>query len=74
MAREGVLCHELHLRADGDTRSDVNSKREMLRGIDNVLAATFKPSRNCLLHTSALAREKVALAAIIFVSPFRVLG
>ena len=34
MDREGVRYHELRLRADGDMRSDVKAKREMLRGID----------------------------------------
>lgn len=34
MEREGVRYHELRLRADGDMRSDVKAKREMLRGID----------------------------------------
>ena len=34
LAREGVRYHELRLRADGDFRSDVVVKREMLRGID----------------------------------------
>jgi predicted secreted acid phosphatase len=34
MAREGVKYHELRLRADGDIRSDVKAKREMLNGID----------------------------------------
>ena len=32
--REGVKYHEIRLRADGDMRSDVKAKREMLRGID----------------------------------------
>ncbi len=34
MKRQGVKYHELRLRADGDMRSDVKAKREMLRGID----------------------------------------
>ncbi len=34
LAREGVNYHELRLRRDGDFRSDVVVKREMLRGID----------------------------------------
>ena len=34
LAREGVNYHELRLRPDGDFRSDVVVKREMLRGID----------------------------------------
>jgi FMN phosphatase YigB (HAD superfamily) len=34
MEREGVRYHELRLRADGDFRSDVVVKREMLAGID----------------------------------------
>ena len=34
MGREGVRYHELRLRADGDMRSDVKAKREMLHGID----------------------------------------
>lgn len=34
LAREGVRYHELRLRKDGDRRSDVVAKREMLAGID----------------------------------------
>lgn len=34
MEREGVRYHELRLRLDGDFRSDVIVKREMLAGID----------------------------------------
>jgi predicted secreted acid phosphatase len=34
LARQGVNYHELILRADGDMRSDVIAKREMLAGID----------------------------------------
>ena len=34
LKREGVNYHELRLRRDGDFRSDVVVKREMLRGID----------------------------------------
>lgn len=34
MEREGVRYHELRLRADGDMRSDVKAKREMLHGAD----------------------------------------
>ena len=34
MARQGVNYHDLRLRADGDMRSDVMAKREMLAGID----------------------------------------
>jgi hypothetical protein len=34
LARQGVRYHELRLRRDGDRRSDVVVKREMLRGID----------------------------------------
>ncbi len=32
MARMGVKYHEIRLRADGDMRSDVKAKREMLKG------------------------------------------
>lgn len=34
LARQGVKYHELRLRRDGDRRSDVTVKREMLAGID----------------------------------------
>jgi predicted secreted acid phosphatase len=34
LAAEGVRYHELRLRRDGDLRSDVVAKREMLKGID----------------------------------------
>jgi len=34
LARQGVNYHELRLRRDGDFRSDVVVKREMLRGIN----------------------------------------
>ena len=34
MERQGVRFHELRLRRDGDFRSDVVVKREMLAGID----------------------------------------
>ena len=34
MQREGVKYHEIRLRADDDMRSDVDAKREMLKGID----------------------------------------
>ena len=34
MEREGVRWHEIRLRADEDMRSDIITKREMLRGID----------------------------------------
>ena len=34
MERIGVNYHEIRLRADGDMRSDVKAKREMLKGID----------------------------------------
>lgn len=34
MARMGVKYHEIRLRADGDMRSDVKAKREMLKGLD----------------------------------------
>lgn len=34
LAREGIQYHELRLRRDGDFRSDVVVKREMLHGID----------------------------------------
>lgn len=34
LARQGVNYHDLRLRRDGDFRSDVVVKREMLRGID----------------------------------------
>lgn len=34
LARPGVKYHELRLRRDGDRRSDVTVKREMLAGID----------------------------------------
>lgn len=35
LANQGVKYHELRLRRDGDRRSDVIVKREMLAGIDN---------------------------------------
>ena len=34
MRQQGVKYHEIRLRADGDMRSDVKAKREMLRGVD----------------------------------------
>lgn len=34
LQRMGVRYHEIRLRADGDMRSDVQAKREMLRGLD----------------------------------------
>lgn len=34
LGRMGVKYHEIRLRADGDMRSDVKAKREMLRDID----------------------------------------
>ncbi|HZS07287.1 MAG TPA: HAD family acid phosphatase [Blastocatellia bacterium] len=34
LAREGVNYHELLLRSDGDKRSDVVVKRELLAGVD----------------------------------------
>lgn len=34
LQRQGVPYHELRLRRDGDRRSDVVAKREMLAGID----------------------------------------
>jgi FMN phosphatase YigB (HAD superfamily) len=34
LARQGVNYHELRLRREGDFRSDVVVKRELLRGID----------------------------------------
>lgn len=34
LAREGVRYHDLRLRKDGDRRSDVIAKREMLAGLD----------------------------------------
>ena len=34
MERIGVKYHEIRLRADGDMRSDVKAKREMLAGVD----------------------------------------
>lgn len=34
LARQGIKYHELRLRRDGDRRSDVTVKREMLAGID----------------------------------------
>ena len=47
MKREGVKYHEIRLRADDDMRSDVEAKREMLRGIDknNVLFVVEDRSR-----------------------------
>src|SRR5688572_16160726 len=34
MKREGVKYHEMRLRADDDMRSDVDAKREMLKGLN----------------------------------------
>lgn len=34
LARQGVRYHELLLRGDGDRRSDVVAKREMVAGVD----------------------------------------
>ena len=34
LARQGVKYHELLLRGDGDRRSDVVAKREMVAGVD----------------------------------------
>ena len=49
LEREGVKYHEIRLRADGDMRSDVVAKREMLRGIDKskVLFVVEDRSRVC---------------------------
>ena len=49
LAREGVKYHEIRLRADGDMRSDVVAKREMLKGIDRskVLFVVEDRSRVC---------------------------
>ena len=49
LEREGVKYHEIRLRADGDMRSDVLAKREMLRGIDRskVLFVVEDRSRVC---------------------------
>jgi hypothetical protein len=49
MAREGVKYHEIRLRSDGDMRSDVMAKREMLKGIDRskVLFVVEDRSRVC---------------------------
>lgn len=47
LQREGVRYHELRLRRDGDMRSDVIAKREMLAGIekDKVLFVVEDRSR-----------------------------
>jgi hypothetical protein len=49
LRREGVKHHEIRLRADGDMRSDVVAKREMLKGIDKskVLFVVEDRSRVC---------------------------
>ena len=54
LEREGVKYHEIRLRADGDMRSDVVAKREMLRGIDKsrVLFVVEDRSRVCEMWSS----------------------
>jgi hypothetical protein len=54
LEREGVKYHEIRLRADGDMRSDVVAKREMLKGIDisNVLFVVEDRARVCEMWRS----------------------
>jgi hypothetical protein len=46
LTKQGVKYHELRLRRDGDRRSDVIVKREMLAGIDKTQVLFVVEDRN----------------------------